>query len=176
MRAYFNCPVNLDLPNDYLKRLLSDSAARRDMGSRERGCDWRFTSPHGLILHYGRYWMSRTKPKGVKWGRKGECFSNAFYLMARCPWLTYCEGYALLTDLPLEFLHAWCVDQEGNVIDNTWRKPSTEYFGIPFDRDWVLKFVRDKEESGVLLEYDEMFNAEWLKNGIPAHAIAVGWK
>ena len=48
--------------------------------------------------------------------------------------LTYCEGYAIpdIGSIVHEMDHAWCVDADGRVIDNSWRKPGLAYFGIPF--------------------------------------------
>jgi hypothetical protein len=64
--------------------------------------------------------------------------------------LVYVEGFACGV-IPVP--HAWCADQNGNVVDPTWcgagslyAKLGTEYHGVAFD----IEFVREcKTKSGI---------------------------
>lgn len=51
---------------------------------------------------------------------RGHCFQNAFELASAQPdELLYVEGFA--TTGRWVHYHAWCIDQEGSVVDPTWR-------------------------------------------------------
>jgi hypothetical protein len=69
----------------------------------------------------------------------GECFGNAGRLAVKHAELTYCEGIA--SDPWFGYLeHAWCVDLDGRVIDQTWLyDPLRKYFGIPFKAEWLYR-------------------------------------
>lgn len=91
-----------------------------------------------FILDHGRYWPFLPLPKSIKPGPERECYRNAALLALGDPRFTYVEGYAAYT-VPL--LHAWCVDDAGNVLDVTWRsrEGTPEYFGVPFRRSYLEK-------------------------------------
>lgn len=96
---------------------------------------------HSLILEHGKFWTPRDLPVNVTAGRLGECFRQARELsMLRPECFTYVEGYAYSRkDRCYPVHHAWCVDQDGNVVDPTWSQPSVGVFaGVPF-RDEVLR-------------------------------------
>lgn len=89
-----------------------------------------------LVLKIGKAYAGvpfRGKPRAPK-----KCFENALRY-AEANGLRYAEGYGLSGTLiknglffPVE--HAWCVDDEGNAVDPTWRNPETSlYYGIEFD-------------------------------------------
>lgn len=92
--------------------------------------------PYAILTKHGRGWASKLKPADVPWGLKKMCFMNALTLTLSNPGFTYVEGYASHY-VPIH--HAWVLDQDGNVIDNTWRELGSEYFGIPFERDYVAE-------------------------------------
>lgn len=86
--------------------------------------------------------------------------------MLRRPDLVYVEGYAAGI---IPVLHAWCVDSDGKVVDPTWDDGiGTEYFGVPFNRAFVMTAVVDKGSYGLI---DDM-NGRWslLRQG------GDGWK
>ena len=78
-------------------------------------------------------------------GEPKQCYMNATHLAIDMPHLTYVEGNILMMGIPIE--HAWCVDEEGVVVDPTIApalKDGTfdrisDYFGIPFRTDYVRK-------------------------------------
>ena len=90
-------------------------------------------NPHALVLKLGRSFTPQRRPKGIRRGRKKRCYENAFEVMVEHETLTYCEGFVLTEGLRIPVEHAWCIDEEGNVVDNTLPDPGTAYFGIPFD-------------------------------------------
>lgn len=78
-------------------------------------------------------------------GKKKECFSNALHLALRVGG-TYVEGLALSgsllkKDLAFPIYHAWALDPDGNLLDNTWDDPATsQYLGIEFDAEWAASY------------------------------------
>ncbi len=90
---------------------------------------------HGIedfVLSNGKWYKPAPLPKGVRRGVPKSCFFNASMLAARRGW-KYIEGFALAEGV--EFLpvhHAWVVNQEGCLIDNTWRTMGLAYIGVEF--------------------------------------------
>jgi hypothetical protein len=99
-----------------------------------------------------------------------QCFYNSQMLLLRTDpdrRLTYVEGFGLRY-IPCQ--HGWLVLDGKHVIDTTWRldKPmgrgrlanralgtwndEREYFGVAFSRQYVLRYVIEREQGGSLLE------------------------
>jgi len=78
-------------------------------------------------------------PVHVARGEPRQCFYNAFVAMMDNDGLTYCEGFAC-GDSEFAHLHAWCIDEDGVVVDPTWES-GVEYVGVPFSSSFVLKSV-----------------------------------
>jgi hypothetical protein len=122
-----------------------------------------------FVLKYGRFFKYKELPPQYKRGVIKECYSNAGQLALFNRDLTYVEGYAYGAVIPV--LHAWCVNSNGEVIDNTWQSGQA-YFGIPFQTKYLIKSLSkyqtygliDKWEVGypILKEKPEKF----LKNGL----------
>lgn len=123
-----------------------------------------------LMLEFGREFKYAPKPKHIQWGEPGYCYHNAYRLMLRLG-LTYCEGLAVEGPISTDSYtrkHAWVVDPNGNVIDNTWQNVGVvSYFGIPFTRTFVLEAVLKEGCSGFLND-----NSEPYEKGIPMNVIA----
>jgi hypothetical protein len=95
------------------------------------------------------------------YGGAGLCFRNTLKLVRKFPSdLTYAEGFAASLFegqiRPHFGLHAWAVTREGEAVDPTW-PDGTEYFGIPFDLDYVIKTNVMRKEFGVIDNYQEDF-------------------
>ena len=93
-------------------------------------------SAEGFVLKHGQKFDPRPLPKGTKRGPIQQCFRNCANAAMDDPTLTYCEGYAIGV---IPVLHAWCVDKDGKILELTWKKPGTEYFGIPFQTSFLKR-------------------------------------
>ncbi|MDE3039662.1 MAG: hypothetical protein KGJ82_03660 [Nitrospirota bacterium] len=93
---------------------------------------------HRFLERYGRPWHPAPLPNSVPRGPENQCWNNARDLaLAHSAW-SYVEGVVPLPckkgDVPIP--HAWCVDEHGVVIDNTWPDALPQpqhYVGVPFD-------------------------------------------
>lgn len=115
--------------------------------------DWRYCCFEELILSHGRKFEQVVRrPKWVQKGIIKECFANCLKEVVKHPdRLVYCEGYATGV-IPTH--HAWLL-YEGKVIDPTWDgrdiiKDHTEYFGIPFNYNYVLRIATETGYYGVI--------------------------
>ena len=113
---------------------------------------WRFHSIEAFVLAMGHECTPSPLPRGVGRGRFKECFSDAHRLAMRKPErYVYCEGFAHSGILPV--LHAWCLDLKrgGVVVDRTWYdNRGQEYFGVPFNLDYVNTVLVRTEVYGIL--------------------------
>jgi len=82
-----------------------------------------------VILKHGQFFLPEPKPKSIAWAPSRMCFMNAAQLALADERLTYVEGFAHSGLIPVE--HAWVVDADGKLIDNTWRKIGLAYLGVP---------------------------------------------
>lgn len=104
-----------------------------------------------LIQKYGVEFKPAARPSNVPKMRYKECFKNAFDLAMQTGY-TYVEGIAC-SFFPTH--HAWCVDENGNVIDPTWDSPENcHYFGIPFEWDFVMEKVESTMTYGVMCKFE----------------------
>lgn len=109
--------------------------------------------PSIFILKLGRDWVPHALPADVPRGPQRRCYENAGTLVLRQPGLSYVEGYACPPGL-IPVHHAWCVDTQGRVIDNTLADPAnTLYFGVPFSRDLLWETISDTKHWGLLAEH-----------------------
>lgn len=71
--------------------------------------------------------------------------------------LVYCEGFAIPNGLfPME--HAWIYDtDERRVIETTWTKPGTEYFGIAFKKAFLRKSVLNRKYFGLIGDWQNQW-------------------
>ncbi len=91
------------------------------------------------LKNQAQHWTPAPRPKGVARWRAGACYANAYRLSVNREDLQYAEGIAASSQTP-PFLHAWCVDQKGCVVDPTLANPEQfSFFGVRFSRaDHVL--------------------------------------
>lgn len=103
-----------------------------------------------FVLDHGKEYTGRRLPSDYRQRTPKECFKNAAELALETG-LTYVEGF-LFRFVPIH--HAWCIDENGNVIDPTVMDPQDcEYLGVPYDLDFVLDFITKAGYYGI------MFNA-----------------
>jgi len=95
-----------------------------------------------FLLDRAQLWTPAALPRPVRMGPIKACFFNAHKLAKRHPrTYRYVEGLAYCGFFPMH--HAWVVDAQGRVIDNTWRERGTEYFGCVFDLSVALPALDD---------------------------------
>jgi len=92
--------------------------------------------PARFLIAHGQVFAPSPRPEDTPQGTMRDCFANAFRLATDEPaHVTYYEGVGKVTDWPLVLPHAWCVDQQGRVIDPTWHHDHTNapevYCGLP---------------------------------------------
>jgi hypothetical protein len=108
---------------------------------------------HHFLLRRARRFEWRALPADVAKQPDKECYSNALDL-ATLRDLTYCEGFAHNSLIPV--LHAWCVTDEGVVIDPTWQEHedrTPEYLGLTFDTTKVITHLLRQKYHGVLANW-----------------------
>jgi hypothetical protein len=94
-------------------------------------------------------------------GLPGRCFINAYRLTRCYSELRYVEGVAIyLWDFKA---HAWCVTEDGEVIDSTWLNKGFAYEGIVFPRPLINRIVL---ETG----FWDMTALDWLDRRAPRQA------
>jgi hypothetical protein len=110
---------------------------------------------------YGKDFKPQPLPDDVQRGKMGECYKNASLLVLEREDLDYAEGFARNSSTgDITFMHAWAVDKQGNVIDNTWDHPETnKYFGVVYNRDKYLKSLFKAKKYGVIGSTDSAARA-----------------
>lgn len=100
-----------------------------------------------FILECGTNFQGAKRPKGLRKQQDKMCFRNATRLSLERK-LRYVEGFA--TSLIPTF-HAWCLAEDGTVIDPTWRYPErSAYRGFVIPRATLLKQLVKTKCYGVL--------------------------
>jgi hypothetical protein len=134
--------------------------------------DRKFKCFEALVLEYGKPMPSTVRrPKEFRKMAYKECYANSLHLIFENDKLTYCEGYAQHI---IPVAHAWVLDENGNVIDVTWKADEvqeTEYYGIPFAKPWLMEWIWKTGYYGILGNGDYSQLHELLKNGLPENAI-----
>ena len=106
---------------------------------------------YGKLLKEGTWSNPQKKPRKYPFGEIKQCYRNAFWLARDNADLTYCEGIAFMGIIPVA--HAWCVDADNNVVDNTWREKdvtSLAFFGIRYDTQTLVIETIKRKTYGML--------------------------
>jgi hypothetical protein len=106
----------------------------------------KFCGIEELILALGQFDTVQALPAGISRGRMKRCFQNAYHLMLEG--YVYVEGIAMTATCLFPTFHAWCVDENGGVIDPTW-PDGVAYLGVHLRREFVLERVMKKGRYGV---------------------------
>ena len=109
-----------------------------------------FATVRDLVLQHGRAYTSKSLPHGA-WSRGLQaCYANALHAAITGRWV-YVEGFAIPDRGDLAVLHAWVTNPKNPMVahDPTWGK-GREYFGIPFQLDYVLRMHEKAGQPGVL--------------------------
>jgi len=134
--------------------------------------NWSYSCVEDWVLKNGRHWTPAPLPKDVELMTIKECFKNAALLALERPDLTYVEGFATIGLVPV--LHAWCVDDEGRVIDPTWPEGGIEYYGVPFDRRWLIRELAKVKYYGFIDDYRRGFPL--LRRGVKGFLSKKRWR
>lgn len=116
-----------------------------------------YSSLEAFVLAHGRQFKPQSLPDGIRMGEEKLCYQNAFDLALCNSKYTYCEGFAVPRCVPMPIAHAWVVDKDGNVIDNTWKDGGVEYFGVPFKTNDVQKTILSKNSYGIIENWQQKF-------------------
>lgn len=165
-------------PHFYIENLLTIHKRWDDEGVKIFGNPYPvydFMSAHGIEF------TGAVKPARYQWGYRGMCFRNAWSLALRSSRLTYVEGYATTGFMAVH--HAWCIDENNNVVDTTWNPYAIarddrredadptkwEYFGVPIRVDVLNSWMRQKPTMSVL--YDFTYSQDFLAGDLTADEI-----
>jgi len=116
---------------------------------------------HALLVAHGKVCTPQKLPRCYRRGTVRECYRNAYNLAMMHNELQYVEGLALpdFMDIPID--HAWCIDDNGMVVDNTWPTVGKEYFGVPFDIKFVCNVIIDTGHFGAIAWHSETFRKRY---------------
>lgn len=106
----------------------------------------------GLLQEEGKFYEARRLPAEYRKMRIRQCFNNALLMACWYPNLRYCEGLAHGV-LPVH--HAWCLDENDEVVDPTWKLKDRElseigYYGVVIPTEVVRMAVITVDRSGIL--------------------------
>lgn len=126
------------------ENLMAHLIAIRDFREPYRPDGMEYSCIEEFVLRQGRMFDVHkwTRQPGMRRGRTGQCFKNAFGWAHRAPErYRYCEGVAVgASRFPV--VHAWVIDTKGRVIDPTWKDQERgAYIGVTFKIDYVVKRV-----------------------------------
>jgi hypothetical protein len=96
-----------------------------------------------FLMQHGVWYEPKPLPSRIRRGSLKQCFYNALALSKRRGY-TYVEGYATpdIENLYFPAHHAWNLDHDGNLIDNTWEKTGLAYFGVAFPLSVANEAIR----------------------------------
>lgn len=96
---------------------------------------------HRYVLANGKFYKPAKLPSKYRRGTIKFCYGNSLHRVRSHPELTYVEGFAYTGPGFPAFDHAWCVTEDGTVVDTTLPKVGVAYFGVAFDRETVLRHL-----------------------------------
>lgn len=112
-----------------------------------------YSTSHFVLKNGRQFEPTLALPDGVEAKQPGMCFKNAAEMAIDSSEFIYCEGYGL-SIIPV--LHAWCLDEDGRVIDPTWAsfpfEKGREYFGIAIKTKYVIAHLLETERWGSLID------------------------
>ena len=95
--------------------------------------------------------MGQARPPSVARCQPRMCFRNAAHLVIDRDDLIYVEGFYARHSFPIPMLHAWAIDEAGNIIDPTADDPCQyHYLGVQFDRTVLRRQLLKNGTYGLL--------------------------
>lgn len=153
--------------HDYLLMVI------RFQSQNTRTSDWKYRGFDDLLLKEGTWdeLPASELPDGVRRGRPKQCFMNAYQLAtSQSDKYTYVEGMAIPDVVSIPMGHAWCVDNNGKVVDPTWPVPGKAYFGVHLSAEFIQRHAAKTGVYGVFGGYDKA-TIKLLQHGFPPMAI-----
>lgn len=106
-----------------------------------------------LIEHGAQEFAWQPRPDGFERMTPNECFRNAYLLASDDNRLSYYEGFAVTTSLPVHVHHAWCANEDGHLIEPTFPDDvyeKTTYFGVNIPTKVLREIIVESETYSVL--------------------------
>lgn len=126
---------------DVMEKSLSKMA---DMLRKARP-DVPIASLYEFAVRYGKGYRFQPLPDQYDKMTPQRCYANCMELMLRNLNLIYVEGYAGVRNLPVPLNHAWCVEKGTNLVIDPTTSGCRYYFGVAFDRKYVIKQVANEK-------------------------------
>ena len=114
-----------------------------------------------FILRNGREGIAQARPRGMRKMADKQCFRNAAVSVRMG--FHYVEGYAMAPyALGMLVHHAWLEEDDGRVIDLTWKRPEDcQYFGVRFDQEELSEELLRTRVYGLLVQ-DDLYNDDFM--------------
>jgi hypothetical protein len=154
--------MNDTIESQDIRKYLSFIAKIQAKSSRNK--NWKYKSYEELVLDIGSEFYSEGTILD-EYGEMGYCYKNAALRSLRTR-EHYCEGWAVTKELPIPLQHAWCVDENDEVMDPTWHNQPAIYIGVKLELEYVTKHLLKTGYYGIF-ENDWKNESEILKKGIP---------
>lgn len=106
--------------------------------------------PAQFVLDHGKEYPLKFRTL-LRRGPLKQCFNNAFRMAKAKKW-KYAEGWAT-NIIPVQ--HAWCVDDEGNIVETTWAEDGLSYFGVEIPLGIVAAVARSTGCIGVFASWQD---------------------
>lgn len=160
------------MSNNYI-RLTDQLEQRTNLINRNlRDSSFIYNSTEQLIDTFGLFFFERLTPSPIR-GESEDYYKNCFNIVFDNREYTYCEGYAIYNEIESIVTHAWLINKAFHVIDPTWSENGVTkplYYGIPFNRSYVIKFAHSIQQYGIL-ENDYRNNYQFKREGFPPGAV-----
>lgn len=126
-----------------------------------------------LVLTCGNAMPVKSSPVTIQHGLPRQCYANCQKIANKNREMLYCEGFALRAGLPIPFAHAWIWHlTEHTILEPTWEEPGTAYWGIAFQTEWLVSFLKARRRHDIIsiFEGNHLENYSLLREGLPAEA------
>lgn len=117
--------------------------------------DIMYAGPEDWLLKHGKPMQtsSRARPVGIRKLANKLCYSNTYRRAVEHNW-RYCEGYAHGSVIPV--WHAWCLDDNGFVVETTWKETGSAYLGVVLPEDLLHEVMMETRYYGLFQNMDAM--------------------
>jgi len=113
--------------------------------------EFKYNSFEDFVLKNGVPFKERT-PDKIRMRQVGDCFANATRLTQNRKY-KYCEGYCAVSNIPVPVLHAWVIDNQHRVVDNTLRLSDNVvvvYYGVVFSGLYFATTISQRKYFGLI--------------------------